>query len=77
MYALFSKRNRRWRKQNGRLARKVAVLAALDSRERLRSIDPQVLIDRCVYSREQIRLADCKGKGYINFSLAIWACSWW
>jgi hypothetical protein len=69
MYALFSKRNRRWRKQSGRLARKVAVLAALDSRERLRSIDPQVLIDRCVYSREQIRLADCKGIIFMLFCI--------
>jgi hypothetical protein len=59
----------RWR--SGRLARTVAVLAALDSRERLRKIDPQLLIDRRVCIQELVCLADGRRKEYIAFSLAI------
>jgi hypothetical protein len=48
MYALFSRRNRWWRRCSERLTRKVAVLAMLGDRERLRRVDTQVFIDRCV-----------------------------
>jgi hypothetical protein len=52
--ALFSGRDRRWRKWSERLNRKVAVSAMLDSKERLSKVNPQVLIDRCfVQSRNQ------------------------
>ena len=72
MYALFACR---WWNKSERPTRKVAVSAALDSRERLRRIDPQILIDRSLRLKSRISLWQRKGKDRILMLGNLGLCS--